>query len=220
MTRACTGASRARDSQTRNLKNDDATSPVAAERKIQALYARLNSGEDFATVAQEYSEDPSSAPGGGDMGFLPASSLERNLPLKKVVLSLQVGGFSGIIQTAAGRGTSGFSGDGGQAKDASFTTPYGLSVDPAGNLYVLENSPDRVRRVDAMTGLISTIAGTGSHGFSGDGGPATSAMLNVPQGVAVAADDTLYIADRSNHRIRRVDANGIIATVAGRTATK
>ena len=90
------------DPQTRNLKNDDATSPVAAERKIQALYARLNSGEDFSTVAQEYSEDPRSAPGGGDMGFLPVSSLDANPGLKKVILSLQVGGISGIIKTATG----------------------------------------------------------------------------------------------------------------------
>jgi peptidyl-prolyl cis-trans isomerase SurA len=90
------------DPQVRNLKNDDASSPVSAERKIQALYARLSSGEDFATVAQDYSEDPRSAPGGGDMGFLPASSLESNPALKKAVLSLQVGGISGIIQTGTG----------------------------------------------------------------------------------------------------------------------
>jgi peptidyl-prolyl cis-trans isomerase SurA len=91
-----------RDPQVRNLKNDDASSPVGAERKIQALYARLSSGEDFSTVAQDYSEDPRTAPGGGDMGFLPASSLEANPALKKAILSLQVGGFSGILQTATG----------------------------------------------------------------------------------------------------------------------
>lgn len=91
-----------RDPQVRNLKNDDASSPAAAERKIQALYARLSAGEDFSTVAQDYSEDPRTAPGGGDMGFLPASSLESNPALKKAVLSLQVGGISGIIQTATG----------------------------------------------------------------------------------------------------------------------
>jgi peptidyl-prolyl cis-trans isomerase SurA len=90
------------DPQVHNLKNDDASSPLAAERKIQALYARLRAGEDFATVAQEYSEDPRTAPGGGDMGFIPASSLESNPALKKAVLALQVGGLSGIIQTASG----------------------------------------------------------------------------------------------------------------------
>lgn len=90
------------DPDLHNLKNDDASSPAAAERKIQALYARLSAGEDFSKVAQEYSEDPRTAPGGGDMGFLPASSLESNPALKKAVLSLQVGGISGIIQTQTG----------------------------------------------------------------------------------------------------------------------
>jgi peptidyl-prolyl cis-trans isomerase SurA len=91
-----------RDPEVHNLKNDDATSPVAAERKIQALYARLRAGEDFPTVAQEYSEDPRTAPGGGDMGFIPASSLESNPQLKKAILALQVGGLSGILQTPSG----------------------------------------------------------------------------------------------------------------------
>ncbi|HET7841545.1 MAG TPA: peptidylprolyl isomerase, partial [Terriglobia bacterium] len=90
------------DPELHNLKNDDASSPAAAERKIQALHARLSAGEDFSKVAQEYSEDPRTAPGGGDMGFLPVSSLESNPALKKAVLSLQVGGISGIIQTATG----------------------------------------------------------------------------------------------------------------------
>jgi peptidyl-prolyl cis-trans isomerase SurA len=91
-----------RDPQVRNLKNDDASSPVAAERKIQALYARLRSGEDFAAVAQNYSEDPRTAPGGGDMGFIPASSLDSSPALKKAVTSLSVGGLSGIIQSSSG----------------------------------------------------------------------------------------------------------------------
>jgi peptidyl-prolyl cis-trans isomerase SurA len=90
------------DPQVHNLKNDDAASPLAAERKIQALYARLRAGEDFATVAEEYSEDPRTASGGGDMGFIPASSLQSNPQLKNAVLSLQVGGVSGIIQTPSG----------------------------------------------------------------------------------------------------------------------
>ena len=90
------------DKQVGNTKNDDAATPAAAERKIQALYARLRSGEDFAAVAQEYSEDPQTAPGGGDMGFLPASALDSNPALKKAVLALQVGGISGIIQTNTG----------------------------------------------------------------------------------------------------------------------
>ena len=90
------------DKQVGNLKSDDATTPTAAERKIQALYAHLRSGEDFATVASNYSEDPRTAPGGGDMGFIPASALESNPVLKKAVLALQVGGITGVLRTATG----------------------------------------------------------------------------------------------------------------------
>jgi peptidyl-prolyl cis-trans isomerase SurA len=90
------------DSEVRNLKNDDAKTPVAAERKIQALYARLRAGDDFATVAQEYSEDARTASGGGDMGFIPASALNSTPQLKQAVASLQVNQFTGIIHSASG----------------------------------------------------------------------------------------------------------------------
>jgi peptidyl-prolyl cis-trans isomerase SurA len=87
------------DGDVRNLKNDDAKTPLAAERKIQALYAQLRAGQDFSTVAQEYSEDPTTSSTGGDMGFIPASGLDSNPALKKVVKSLKVGEISGIIKT-------------------------------------------------------------------------------------------------------------------------
>jgi peptidyl-prolyl cis-trans isomerase SurA len=90
------------DPEVRNLKNDDAKTPAAAERKIQALYARLQAGDDFATVAQEYSEDPRTAAGGGDMGFIPASALDSTPQLKQAVTSLQVNQFTGIIRTSSG----------------------------------------------------------------------------------------------------------------------
>jgi len=90
------------DSEVRNLKSDDAKSVPAAERKIQALYARLQAGDDFATVAQEYSEDPRTAAGGGDMGFVPASALDSSPQLKQVVNSLKVGQMSGIFRSSAG----------------------------------------------------------------------------------------------------------------------
>jgi peptidyl-prolyl cis-trans isomerase SurA len=90
------------DPELRNLKNDDAKNPIAAERKIQALYARLQSGENFATVAQEYSEDPRTAAGGGDMGFVPASALNSDAQLKQAVTALKVGQVSGIIRTSIG----------------------------------------------------------------------------------------------------------------------
>ena len=90
------------DPEVRNLKNDDAKTPAAAERKIQALYARLRAGDDFATVAQEYSEDARTASGGGDMGFIPASALNSTPQLKQAVESLQVNQITGIIRTASG----------------------------------------------------------------------------------------------------------------------
>ena len=90
------------DAEVRNLKNDDAKTPAAAERKIQALYVRLQAGNDFATVAQEYSEDPRTAAGGGDMGFVPASALDSSPQLKQVVSSLKVGQMSGIFRSSTG----------------------------------------------------------------------------------------------------------------------
>ncbi len=90
------------DPQVRNLMNDDAKDRVAAERKIQALHARLRAGEDFAKLAQAYSEDPRTAPGGGDMGFIPVSSLAADGKLKQALSSLQVGQISGIIRDAGG----------------------------------------------------------------------------------------------------------------------
>jgi RHS repeat-associated protein len=123
---------------------------------------------------------------------------------------------AGVINTFAGGGSvPGIGvGDGGPATQAELGVPSGIAVGPDGSVYIAEWVGQRVRRVDA-SGIITTVAGTGTPGFSGDGGPATSAMLADPSGVAVAPDGTLYIADRSNHRIRRVDANGIITTVAG-----
>ncbi len=90
------------DAEIRNLKNDDAKTPQAAERKIAALYARLQTGEDFGTVAQEYSEDPRTAAGGGDMGFIPASALNSSPQLKQMVTSLKVGQMSPIIHSSGG----------------------------------------------------------------------------------------------------------------------
>jgi sugar lactone lactonase YvrE len=121
---------------------------------------------------------------------------------------------SGIISTVAGNGTRGFSGDGGPATSASLAGPDGVAVDNAGNLYIADLANYRIRRV-SPAGMISTVAGNGAKGFSGDGGPATSASLAGPEGVAVDAAGNLYIADPSNYCVRKVSPSGIITAVAG-----
>jgi trimeric autotransporter adhesin len=118
----------------------------------------------------------------------------------------------GTITTVAGNGTRGFSGDGGPATAASLNMVFGLAVDSADNLYIADTDNFRVRKVSG--GIITTVAGNGSSGFSGDGGPATSAWLEGPEGVAVDLTGNLYIADPSNQRVRKV-SNGIITTAAG-----
>jgi len=120
---------------------------------------------------------------------------------------------SGTITTIAGTGEPGFSGDSGAAIEAQLSFPLAVAVDGTGNLYIADDR-GRIRRVDT-SGSITTIAGTGSSGFSGDHGPAVEAQLGVPREVAVDAAGNLYIADTTNHRIRRVDSSGTITTVAG-----
>ena len=123
---------------------------------------------------------------------------------------------TGNISTVAGTGDEGFAGDGGPAVSAMLRGPEGIALDAAGNLHIADYVNDRVRKVDALTGTISTVAGTGEEGFSGDGGPATVAMLNGPGGIALDGAGNLYIADGSNHRVRKVDAaTGDISTIAG-----
>jgi len=123
---------------------------------------------------------------------------------------------TGVITTVAGDGTSSSLGDGGPATAAGLNTAFGVAVDASGDLFITEANPNRVRRVDHATGVITTVAGGGTAGFSGDGGPATAAALGVPGGVALDASGDVFIADTSNQRVRRVDhATGVITTVAG-----
>jgi len=121
---------------------------------------------------------------------------------------------SGIITTVAGDGHYGYSGDGGPTTQASLAYPMAVAVGADGSLYIADLDSCRIRRVD-LAGIITTVAGNGDSGYSGDGGPATEASLQAPCSVAVGADGSLYIADSQNWRIRRVDPGGIITTVAG-----
>jgi uncharacterized protein (TIGR03437 family) len=121
-----------------------------------------------------------------------------------------------LILTAVGTGSSSAQGDGGLAGQASLGQPSALAFDAQGNLYIAETFNDRVRKVNASDGKISTVAGGNGTGAKGDGGPATAAQLHCPTGVALDAQGNLYIADRDNHRVRRVAAaDGLITTVAG-----
>jgi uncharacterized protein (TIGR03437 family) len=119
---------------------------------------------------------------------------------------------NGVTTTVAGNGTQGFSGDNGPATSAQLNSPAGVAVDSAGNLYIADTWNNLIRKVSG--GVITTLAGIGASGFSGDNGPATRAQLANPVGVAVDSDGDLYLADNWNHRVRKV-SNGVITTVAG-----
>ena len=131
----------------------------------------------------------------------------RNSVIRKVTPS-------GTISTFAGTGSAGYSGDGGAASLAKLSTPVRLDFDPDGNLYVADTGSDTVRKI-SPGGTITTVAGTGTSGYSGDGGAATAARLNEPRGVAFDRSGNVYIADSGNNRIRKVTAAGTISTIAG-----
>jgi uncharacterized repeat protein (TIGR01451 family) len=184
----------------------------------------------ISTVAGDGYIDPSTGGGGysGDGG--PAISADLNYP-DAVVLDAsgnlfiadsnnnrirEVNVSTGVITTVAGNGTEGYSGDGGPATSAELNNPEGVVEDAAGNLFIADSRNNRIREVSAATGIITTVAGNGIRGYKGDGGPATSAELYYPAGVAVDAAGNLYISDTFNHRIRRVSAaTGLITTIAG-----
>lgn len=123
---------------------------------------------------------------------------------------------NGVITTVVGTGVSGFSGDGGPATAARLRNPAAIALDAAGNLYIGEAGNLRIRRVDRATGIITTIAGTGAYGFSGDGGLATTARFKNVSDLAIGPAGDIFVADSFNNRVRRISPDGIITTVAGR----
>ena len=121
---------------------------------------------------------------------------------------------SGIITTIVGTGTAGYSGDGGQGTAAELSNPYGVIFDATGNLYISDFGNNRIRKVNT-SGIITTIAGTGTSRFSGDGGQATAAKIFHPSGITFDVSGNLYISDEGNSRIRTVNTSGIITTIIG-----
>ena len=133
----------------------------------------------------------------------------------------RVDGITGIITTAAGSGVNGYAGDTGAATEAQLSWPEAVVADAAGNLYIADTFNNRVRFLDTSTGIITTVAGNGDFSFSGDGGLATEAALADPSGLALDSDGNLYVADKTNHRVRFINTTtGIITTVAGDGATE
>lgn len=124
----------------------------------------------------------------------------------------RVAAATGTITTFAGTGTAGFLGDGGLATAARLSSPESVDFGPSGDLYIADTANRRIRHVQAGSGVITTIAGTGVNGFSGDGGPATAARFNVPDGIAVSTTGVYYITDRGADRVRKV--TGLLAVVA------
>jgi hypothetical protein len=122
----------------------------------------------------------------------------------------------GIISTVAGLGSAGYNGDGIPPTAAQLNFPYGMAVNAAGTIVIADMSNHRIRSIQTESGgYISTIGGTGVAGFSGDGGPAIAAQINTPQGIFWDHSLNVYFGDHYNHRVRRIDASGIITTVAG-----
>ncbi|MFA6149898.1 MAG: T9SS type A sorting domain-containing protein [Chitinophagaceae bacterium] len=165
------------------------------------------SGDGSYAIAAELAQPVSLARDGSGNVYI---SDQGNHRIRKISYS------TGNISTVAGSSTFGFSGDGSTATSAQLYYPAGIAVDGSGNIYIADQTNQRIRKVTASTGIISTIAGNGTAGFSGDGGAATSANLNNPVGVAVDGSGNVYISDQYNQRIRKVTAaTGNISTIAG-----
>ena len=122
---------------------------------------------------------------------------------------------SGVITTAVGTGSGGYSGDGGQATLAKLNEPVDIAIDTSGNLFISEGTNSTIRKVNISTGIISTICGNGTMGYSGENVPATAAILNDPNGLCFDKYGNLYIADIENNRVRKINTSGIITSFAG-----
>ena len=188
---------------------------LASDRKpeIGDVMTVAGNGKDVPGSADGKAlNTPSSQPFGisyGPDGALYVCEVGSHL-IRRIDLS------SGEAKTVAGTGKKGYSGDGGPATQAQLNEPYEVRFDKQGNMVFVEMQNHLVRKVDHKTGIISTIAGTGVAGFSGDGGPANQAQMNQPHSIVLDDKDRLFICDIKNHRVRMVDpSTGVISTFAG-----
>jgi sugar lactone lactonase YvrE len=207
------------------LKSDEAMHHGAGEGTKMSTTQAEPTGGDNSTPPISTIAGTGAGGSGGDDG--PALAAQLNYPYGIALDGTGALYFSdhgnhrirkisagGTISTIAGTGTAGYRGDSGPAASAQLNWPRDVAVDDAGTVYIVDSSNHRVRRITA-DGTISTVAGTGRAGFGGDGGPAASAQLNVPFGLAVSSTGVLYIAEYNNNRVRRVTPDGKISTVAG-----
>jgi trimeric autotransporter adhesin len=165
------------------------------------------SGDGGAATSAELAQPVSVVRDGSGNIYI---SDQGNHRIRKITAS------TGNISTIAGSSSAGFSGDGAAATSAQLYYPYGIAVDGSGNIYIADQGNNRIRKVTASTGIITTIAGTGTAGFSGDGAAATSAKLNNPAAIAVDGSGNVFISDQYNQRIRKITAStGYISTIAG-----
>lgn len=179
--------------------------PLFSHAQIITTVAGCGIGDDSLGVAAElfYPHSVAVDSAKGDIYIADAS----NARVRKI-------NTSGVITTVAGNGRAGYSGDGGAATAAQLAYPSGVAVDKEGNVYIGDEGNNRIRKID-IAGIISTFAGTGVPGYSGDGNQATAAELHEPIGLSFDTSGNLYIADGVNNRIRKVNTSGIITTVAG-----
>jgi sugar lactone lactonase YvrE len=215
---------------------EDSDSSLVHVRENQAFYA-AHAGVEYAIL--KYSANPAwgglASPGKtvgqGSFWIAPPDNVDENgnaLPagVKRLVSNGVVGNTlrqiqvqvtsGGGISTFAGNGTQGYQGDGGAATSARLNDPEGVTVSPSGDVYIADTDNNVIRKVVVATGVITTVAGNGSPGATGDGGPATSARLKAPEDIVVDAANNIYIADTGNHEIRKVSgATGIITTIVG-----
>ncbi len=188
--------------------NNNRIRRIGAEGDIQTVAGSgaYGAGGDFGPATEAQMDTPLAVALGGDGALYIADTY--NCRIRKV-------GVDGIITSIAGTGAYSDTGDGGLATAATFRYPSGIAVAPGGTVYIADQDSHRIRKITS-DGWITTVAGTGQRGYSGDHGPAIEAGLAYPSGITVAQDGSLYVSDSGNYRIRRIAPNGIIETIAGK----